>query len=121
MHLYTATPPVATNSRERAAESVPADLDPGTHPIIARHWFGIEPLYSHSQICTTRPTSLRRHLQFEHVYRLGPRAIEELTVDVANGANLDRALEAYQRLTPEMLKATGGDRFPPNPLLGVER
>ncbi len=42
-------------------------------------------------------------------------------VEVANGEDLDRALSAYDRLTPEMLKATGGDRFPPGPIHKVER
>ena len=42
MALYTATPPVATNSHGSAAESVPADLDTASHPIISRHWFGVE-------------------------------------------------------------------------------
>ena len=98
-----------------------ADFDVATHPIIARHWFGVEPPCTIGQIRTTAPTSLRRHRQFEHVHRLGPRAIEELAIEVANGADLDRALSAYDRLTPELLKTTGGDRFPAQPIHEVER
>ena len=84
------------------------------HPIIARHWFGVGDESSPSR-------SRRRHRQIEHIHQLGPRAIEELVVEVANGEDLDTALEAYQRLTPELLKATGGDRFPPAPLHEVRR
>ena len=108
MHLYTATQPVATNSDDSAAELTSADIDPDTYPLIAQHWFGVEPPCAIGQIHTTTPTSLRRHRQFEHVHRLGPRAIEELAVEIANGEDLDRALSAYDRLTTEMLKATGG-------------
>ncbi len=90
-----------------------AGFDPAECPILARHYFG--------DADSTSPASLRRHRQIEHVHRLGPRATEELAVEVANGEDLDTALEAYQRLTPELLKATGGDRFPPAPLHEVRR
>ncbi len=116
MTLYTAKQLVATNSDDSAAKLTSADLDPDTYPIIAQHWFGIEPPCAIGQIRATAPTSLRRHRQFEHVHRLGPRAIEELAIEVANGADLDRALSAYDHLTPELLKATGGDRFPAQPI-----
>ena len=44
MHLYPPTRLAATNSHDGAAELTPADLDPATHQIVSRHWFGIEPL-----------------------------------------------------------------------------
>ena len=78
MTLYPTTQPVATASRDRAAESVPVDLDPAAHPIIARHWFGVEPFRSIGRV------------------------------------------EAYERLTPDLLKALGGDRFPPLPIHEVQ-
>ena len=86
----------------------PTNFNPATYPTLSRHWFGVEP-----------PASLRRHRQFEHVHELGPRAVEELVVEVANGEDLDRALAAYQRLTPGLLEATSGDRFPPAPIYEV--
>ena len=36
--------------------------------------------------------------------------------EVANGEDLDRALGTYERLTPDLLKALGADRFPPFPI-----
>lgn len=99
-----------------AAELTPAEIDSVAYPIIAQHWFGFGPARASAQVRTTALASLRRHRQFEHVHRLGPRAIEELAIEVANGEDLDRALSAYDRLTTEMLKATGGDRFPAQPI-----
>ncbi len=124
MALYTATPLVATNSHGSAAESVPADLDTASHPIISRHWFGVEPPCSIGPIAVEAPVSLRRHRQFEHVHRLGPRAIEELAAELANGVDLDRALAVladFARLDPETVRQLGGDKFPPAPIHGVER
>ncbi len=96
--------------------TVPVDFNAAEHPILAAHWFGLAPLRPIGQITVEAPGSLRRHRQFEHVHRLGPRAVEELAVEVANGADLGRALEAYQRLTPELLETTGGHRVPPAPI-----
>ena len=59
---------------------------------------------------------LKRQRQIEHVHRLGARAVGELLYEDAEGEDLDRALEAYGRLTPDLLKALGGDRFPPVPI-----
>ncbi len=96
------------DSRNRALQS--AAFDPAEYPILAHHWFGVG-----------AATATRRHRRIEHIHQLGPRAIEELVVEVANGEDLDHALDAYQRLTPEMLEATGGDRFPPMLLHEVRR
>ena len=116
--MLSTTSPARCPSRVQrsGANTAPATFDPATHPIISRHWFGVEPLHPIGQIAVEAPGSLRRHRQFEHVHRLGPRAVEELAVEVANGEDLDHALEAYQRLTPELLETTGGDRFPPAPV-----
>ena len=59
MTLYPITRPVATNSDGRAAELTPADLDPDTYPIIARHWFGIEPLRPVDQIAAEAVAGIR--------------------------------------------------------------
>ncbi len=115
--LYTTSSVRRTSRASRSGpDTVPVDFDAADHPILAAHWFGLAPLRSSGQIAVKAPAGLRRHRQFEHVHRLGPRAIEELAVEVANGEDLDSALAAYDRLTPEMLKATGGDRFPALPI-----
>ena len=89
--------------------------------ILSQHFFGLKPPHPIDPIPVEAPASLRRHRQFEHIHRLGPRAIEELAVEVANGEDLGRALSAYDRLTPEMLKATGGDGFPTLPIYEVQQ
>ncbi len=101
-----------SRAKSREGNTAPVNFDSNAFPIIAVHFFGVEPLRPTGQVAVEAPASLRRHRQFEHVHRLGPRAVEELAVEVANGEDLDRALEAYQRLTPELLEPTGGDRFP---------
>ncbi len=106
---------------DRGANAAPDDFDPAAYPILAIHFFGVEPHHPIGPIPVEAPASLRRHRQFEHVHRLGPRAIEEMAIEIANGEDLDRALAAYERLMPEMLKATGGDRFPAQPIHEVKR
>ena len=59
---------------------------------------------------------LRLQRGAEHIYTLGPRAYAELFEEVGAATGTTETmlvrLEAYARLTPEMLRATGGDRFP---------
>ena len=103
-----------------ALDSAPAVFDPAAHPILATHWFGIEPIH---QTNNTADMAARhkRQRQIEHLHRLGPRAVEELIREVAAGKDVDTALAAYQRLTPGLLKALGGDRFPPLPMYEVRQ
>ena len=119
MNTYPTTQPAATVSRGRSAESVPADLDPTAYPILAIHWFGLEPPRPVGPIAADAVAGLRRQHQIEHVHRLGPRAVGELLHEVDAGADLDSALDAYERLTPDLLKAVGGDRFPALPISEV--
>ncbi len=103
----------------RAQGSPPVDFDPTACPILSQHWFGIEPPYPFDQIADEAASNLRRQRQIQHVYGLGHRAVHELVRDVAGGADLDHALAAYARLTPGLLRAVGGDRFPPTPIRKV--
>ncbi len=119
MHLYTATQPVATNSRERAAESVPADLDPGTHPIISKHWFGIEPPCAIGSISAEIVASPRRQRAAEHLHNLGPRPVLEALVEVEAGADLDRVLADFAQLDPKTVRQLDGDKFWPAPIREV--
>ena len=118
MNVYPGSLLRSSRVERGGTNAVPVDLDPAAYPIITRHFFGVEPLHPIGPAAIA-PASLRRHRQFEHVHRLGPRAVEELTVEIANGEDLDRTLAAYQRLTPELLKALGGDRFPATPIYKV--
>jgi hypothetical protein len=71
-------------------------------------------------------TELRIQRGVENLCRLGPRATAELLSEVASRIGglpcILGLLEEYQnRLTPEMLHATGGDRFPLRTLRAVPR
>ena len=99
-----------------APDSAPADFDATANPIISRHWFGIDPLRPVGHVVLGVVAALKRQRQIEHVYRLGVRAVSELLREVADDDDLDRALEAYGRLTPDLLKALSGDRFAPLPI-----
>ena len=115
MALYTATQLVATVSHGREANTAPSNFNPVTHPILATHFFDVEPPRPVAEVTS----SLRRQRQIEHVHRLGDRAVGELLHEVDAGADLDSALAAYERLTPDLLKAVGGDHFPALPISEV--
>jgi hypothetical protein len=62
----------------------------------------------------------------EHLHCLGPRATAEFLADIANQLGgmpcVLRLLAEYQRrLSPRLLRAAGGDRFPPHPFMEVPR
>ncbi|MGH7119107.1 MAG: hypothetical protein ACREFP_09005 [Acetobacteraceae bacterium] len=59
--------------------------------------------------------AMRRRRTAERLHRLGPRALYHAIDEIGPGAW--RVAEAYAaKLTPELLAAVGGDRFPPVPL-----
>ena len=60
--------------------------------------------------------NLRLQRAVERLYRLGPRPVMELLVEVAGGADLDTALATYARLDPEVVRSLDGDRFPAAPI-----
>jgi hypothetical protein len=72
----------------------------------------------------TWPDRLRLERGVEHLHALGARATAELFGQLAADcpgampAILGRLAE-YQRLIPAMIRAAGGDRFPPRPLIAV--
>ncbi len=99
-----------------APDSAPANFDPASHPIIARHFFGVEPLRPIDDVAGVVVADLKRLRQVEDLHRLGPRAIGEMLREADNGKDLDRALGTYERLTPDLLKALGGGHFPPFPI-----
>ena len=122
--LITMPAALATSHNEPASrfrDCPPVDFDPTACPILSRHWFGVEPSCPIGAVAAAELADLRFRRQVEHLHRLGPRAVGELLCEVAKGEDLDRALEPYQRLTPDLLKALGGDRFPPAPIYVVQR
>ncbi len=125
MALYTGTPHVATNSDGSAAELTPANLDPATHPIISRHWFGVEPPRAIGPIAAEVVADLRFRRKVIRLHRRGPRAVTEYLAEL--GAELgvqtpiDQKLDAYLEVGAAALEAAGGDEFWPAPVHGVER
>jgi hypothetical protein len=66
--------------------------------------------------------ALQRLIQ--RVHGLGARVVYELVAEISRSLQPGEAIfdivEKYaERLTPEMLRVTGGDRFPPAPLRRV--
>ncbi len=120
MKIYAPTARAARRvecSRSNGApDSTPANFNATAHPIISRHWFGVDPVRPIGRVAAEVVANLKRERQIEHVDRLGARAVGEMLHQVAEGENLDRALAAYERFTPGLLKALGGDRFPPAPI-----
>ena len=105
---------------KKQVSAAPPDFDPAAHPIVARHFFGIEPFRQIGDVAAKVIADLKRQRQIEHLHQLGPRAVGELLCEVAEGGDLDHALAAYERLTPALLKAVGGDRFSPLPIHEVK-
>ena len=46
-------------SKRSGANTAPVDFDPATHPIISKHWFGIEPPHPVGQIAAEMSADLR--------------------------------------------------------------
>ena len=62
----------------------------------------------------------------EHLHHLGPRATAELLAAIAdeiggNSAIIELLAEFERRITPDILRAIGGDRFPQQCLNAVPR
>ena len=80
------------------------------------------------QPCADERTRCLAGPRFErHVVRvhsLGPRPLAELLAEIATATGqssfIAHRLEEYARLDPELVRALGADRFPPN-VLGVVR
>ena len=125
MNLYTGTLPITTNSHGRAAESAPANLDPGTHPIIARHWFGVELLHPIGPATADVVADLAFGRSVTRLHGLGPRVVGELLAEIGAERGIqtfiDQKLERYAELQLKVLEAAGGDDFPSLPIHEVER
>ena len=120
MALYTGTPHVATNSDGSAADFTPADFDPAAHPILSRHWFGIEPLRPTCPIAAEVVADIRRRRHVQEVHRLGVRVFGELLAEIGAERGIttiiNQKLERYAELDSEVLEVAGGDEFWPTPV-----
>ena len=125
MAVYAGTPHVATNSDGSAADLIPADLDPATHPIVAQHFFGIEPLRPIGPIAADVVADLRRRRQVQRLHRRGDRVLgeflAELGAEFSIQTPIDKKLDTYAEIESEALETAGGDEFWQPPLYEVER
>lgn len=82
------------------------------------------PCYVQHRSLTSAITALRLQRGVKHLHRLGARATMEFLIELADQigdlpATLEVLAQHEERLTPEMLHLTDGDRFPPHPLQAV--
>ena len=101
------------------AQGSPTGFDPSTHPILAIHFFGVDPPHPIGQTAASLVASPRRQRAAEHLHNLGPRPVLEALVEVEAGADLDCVLADFAQLEPETVSRLGGDSFPPMPLQEV--
>ena len=108
--------------RRRVQDLEPANFDLAAHPIIARHFFGVEPFRSIGGAAEV-VADLKFRRQVEHLHRLGPRVTAEMLAELGAERGIqtiiDQKLERYAELEPETLEVTGGDGFWPLPLREV--
>ena len=116
--MLSNTPPARTASRaeDNGTDAVPANLNPHTCPIIARHWFGIEPRSSIGQIAAEVVADLKFRRKVIRLHRQGPRAVGEflagLGAELGVQTPIERKLDTYTELDPAALEAAGGDFWP---------
>ncbi len=100
-----------------------ADFNPTTHPIIARHFFGIIPACRNTLVTADAVADLRRQRHVRKLHRLGPRALDALLVEIGSERGIttiiERKIERYAGLGAEALELAGGGRFPAPPIHGV--
>ncbi len=105
------------------ADELQIGFNPAAHPIIARHFFGVEPFRSIGEVAAEVVADLRVRRQVLRLHRLGPRVTAELLAEIGAERGIttiiNQKLERYAELDPEALEATGGDRFWPAPLREV--
>ena len=68
---------------------------------------------------------LQRRRKVQRFHRHGDRILGEFLAELGAERSIttiiDRKIDTYLRVDPEALELAGGDRFPPNPIHGVER
>ncbi len=105
------------------AQGSPTGFDPAAHPILAVHYFGLEPPRPVGSIAGVIVADMKFRRQVVHVHRLGPRVLAEFLAEIAEERNIrvvvERKLDRFAELDPAALDATGGDQFWPAPLREV--
>ncbi len=69
-------------------------------------------------------SALRRQRQIQKLHGLGPRALDELLIEIGTEfgvtAFIEQKIKRYAALDSEAVRLAGGDRFPPLPIHEVQ-
>ena len=125
MSITISRPRPARRAKLSGANTTPTNFDPARHPIISRHWFGVEPLRSIGQIAAEVVADLRFRREVQRLHRLGDRVLGELLAHLGAKhsiqTSIEQTVEHFTEIDSEVLQATGGDDFWQPPLHGVGR
>ncbi len=121
------------SSRYNSGDTLPPDLDPKTHRIIATHFYGVEPgtQANDRQSALVGPIAagivadLAFQRNVERLHRLGPRPQYELLREIEQrfgcGNFIRDRVKRFAELDPGLVQVLGGDRFPETPVHEVRR
>ena len=108
-----------------SADSIPDGFDPAATPILAIHWFGIEPFRQVGEVAAEIVAGLSFRRRVTRLHERGPRVVAEFLAEL--GAErlmttvIDQMLHRFLTVPDEALEATGARDFPPVPIHGVRR
>ena len=111
-------------TRPAPSGGLPPGLDPNNHPIICRHFFGIEA--AGATIAEPPPSirDMRFKRDVDRLHRLPARVTHELLSEIGAARHIQTYIEqqtaAFANIDLDALKATGGDRFPAAPIHEVQ-
>ena len=108
---------------KRALSPLPVGFNPAAHPIIARHFFGVEPFRPIGKVAAEIVTDMKFRRRVQQVHRLGDRVFGELLAEIGAERGIqsiiDEKLKKYASLDPEILEAVGAGDFWQPPLREV--
>ena len=109
------------------ATPIPEGFNPDECPILAEHWFGLQPRAQANDrepelvgsIAAGIVADLAFQRDIERLHRLGPRPQYELLREIERQYGCARFIrdrvKTYAALDPAAVHATGGSRFPAEP------
>ncbi len=101
---------------------LPADFDTKRLPIVARHWFGWEPI---GTVAARVVQDIEFRRKAQRLHAKGPRLIAELLAELAAshslGTVIDQSLDRYLALDDAALDILNGRELPPTPLHEVSQ
>ncbi len=111
--------------RGRVQDLEPANFDLAAHPIIARHFFGVEPFRPSNEAAAEIVADLRFRRQAQRLHRLGDRVLGEFLAELGAERGIqtliNQKLAMYAELDPKVIEAVEAAGFWPAPLNEVRR